>query len=93
MAVKWLKSGLRSLQFTICTRNGCTNLVHRQLAPDASHLDLGQLDSCLDDALGDVHLDSSSTCSVTLTRLTQSQVFDPANLSPAYRQRTELTNL
>ena len=85
----------RPLQFTICTRNGCTNLVHLQLAPDAPHLDLGQLDACLDDALGDVRLDASTSCSVTLTRLasTQSQVLDPANLTPAYGQRAELTNL
>ena len=85
----------RSLQFTICTRNGCTNLVHLQLAPDASHLDLGQLDACLDDALRDVRLGTSSSCSVTLTRLapTQSQVLDPADLTPAYGQRAELTNL
>ena len=84
------------MQFTICTRNGCTNLAnfHLLLAPDASHLDLGQLDPCLDDALWDVSLDASSS-TVTLTRLppAQGQILDPTNLTPTNGQRAELTNL
>lgn len=82
------------MQFTICTRNDCTNLVHLLLAPDASHLDLGQLDACLDDALGDVSLDPSAS-TVTMTGLTtpQGQILDPAYLAPTYGQCAELTNL
>ena len=84
------------MQFTTCTRNGCTNLanLHLLLVSDASHLDLGELDPCLDDALGDVGgLDTSSSVTLAWLTPTQRQILDPTYLTPTNGQRSELTNL
>ena len=84
------------MQFTTCTRNGCTNLAnfHLLLVSDVSHLDLGELDPCLDDALGDVGgLDASSSVPLAWLSPAQRQILDPAYLAPTDGQRAELTNL
>ena len=83
------------MQFTTCTRNGFTNLanLHLLLVSDASHLDLGELDPRLDDALGDVGLDASSSMTLAWLTPTQRQILDPTYLTPTNRQRSELTNL